>query len=83
MYASILNIGGGFFKGCAGMRLGYILLATHSHRSSRIDSGNTPKLPFRSRFMKDHRRGLGRNPFKALRYINLLLDTTTPASASL
>jgi hypothetical protein len=32
MYACIPEIGGGFFEGCASMRLGYILVATHPPR---------------------------------------------------
>jgi hypothetical protein len=44
---------------------------------------DAPQLPQWSWVMQDHGKGLSRNPFKALRYISPLVDTTTPTSASL
>ena len=56
---------------------------TPSLLDSRIDSERRALTTLLVRVMHDCGNGLARNPFKALWYISPLLDTTTPASASL
>jgi hypothetical protein len=84
MYAYILETGRGFFEGvCTPSNKAAHLRAPPSALFRELSLRDAPQLPQWSWVMQDHRKGLSRNPFKALRYISPLVDTTTPTSASL
>jgi hypothetical protein len=84
MYACNRETRRGFFEGvCTPSNKAAHLRAPPPAFFRELSLRDAPQLPQWSWVMQDHGKGLSRNPFKALRYISPLVDTTTPASGSL
>jgi hypothetical protein len=84
MYACVPETGRGFFEGvCTPSNATAYLHDPPLPLDSGIDSGRRTLAAISVRAYAGPGKRLSRIPFKALRYISPLLDTTTPASASL